>query len=188
MSIQYVSDDLINFLMAAAMNCGRRLGSGGQTHFSWTRTSGALEDLAPDSVQRTGRMLREENVKSVQHQMERGYQGAEPPETAFGTTNLVPIGQPKLAEILKATDYYEYQTSQHPGWWESDAKEFITCLRQVAWMSTPEYRRTAWGEPPHVRSYFRATPEPGEPVQTNSPTDRSRVVGLEQMDNPQKGR
>lgn len=175
MSTNFVSDDLINFLLAAAMSCGRRMETPGEPAFTWTRRNGDMEELTPDSVQRTGRMLREENVKAVVRHLERGDPLAEPPDTSFRTERLVPVGQPRPAEVMKAADYYEYQSSQHPGWAESDAREFIECLRAATWMGTPEYRRAAWGVPPHARSYYRAVPEPEGRVETNPAADRSRV-------------
>lgn len=179
MSAHPVSNDMINFLLAAAMSCGRRMESVRTASFTWSRKNGGLEELTPDSVQRTGQMLREENTRSVRQMLERAIPAPGMPNMTFPTTHLLPVGQPKLAEILKATDYYEYQSSRHPGWWESDAREFIECLRHAAWMNTPEYRRTVWGEPPHIRSYFRAEPEPENPVAGNPPTDWSRVRRLD---------
>ena len=178
MSAHHVSNDLINFLLAAAMQSGRHLKSVRTASFSWNRRNGKLETLNPENVQPTGQMLLEENAKSIAHRLERQIPPPEIPSLTFPTTRLVPTGQPRLAEILKAADYYEHNTSQHPGWWESDAREFIECLRRVTWMSTPEYHRAVWGEPAHVRSYYQATPAPEGPVQSNPPTDWSRVRSM----------
>ena len=161
MSANPVSDDLINFLLAAAMHCGRTLGNR-TASFAWCRQDGTMAELTPDSVRTTGQMLREENVNSLLARHENPWKG-EPPPMGFPTEHLIPIGQMRPGEVLKATDYYEYQTSRHQGWWESDAREFIECLRRATWMLMPEYRRARWGEPEHVRSYYRATPAPSSP-------------------------
>ena len=188
MSVQQVSNDMINFLLAAAMNFGRHMESVKKPSFTWNQRNGETVEITPDSVQRTGQILREENVRSVSQNLERQIPPPEMPSMTFPTTHLVPVGQPKLAEILKATDFYEYNSSNHLGWLESDAREFIECLRHAAWMSMSEYRRATWGEPPHVRSYFRATPEPEGPVQSNPPTDWSRVRRLDEMPSLREGK
>ena len=158
MSASYASDDLINFLLAAAIYCGGGMGRQ-ERGFCWNRRDGTPAELTPERAKRTGQMLRDENIACLEARRERGIE-AETPSLTFRTERIVPIGQLRHAEILKAADYYEYQTSQHAGWWESDARQFIECLRAAAWMNLPEYRRARWGEPAHVRSYYQATPAP----------------------------
>ena len=180
MSANYASDDLINFLLASALYCGSQLGyRSSEPSFDWNRGDGRLETLTPGNVKATGQMLRDENLKSIMPRREGEDWTTETLE--FKTERLKPVGQLRPPEILKAADYYEYQSSRHTGWWESDAREFIECLRKAAWMNLPEYRRARWGEPNHVRSYYRATPEPAGREETGTEHDRRglRTVGPE---------
>ena len=189
MSANHVSNDLINFLIAAAIHCGRRMGN--QTgKFCWSRRDGTLAELTQENVKRTGQMLRDENTSCLNSRHERGLE-ADEPSLNFPTQSIVPIGQIRTAEILKAADYYEYQSSQHPGWPESNAREFIECLRAATWMTMPEYRRARWGEPEHVRSYYRATPEPTGATISGTPAGRAgfirdlrEIPAVKNRDNP----
>ena len=174
MSANYVSDDLINYLLAAALHGARRTGEQ-NGRFCWNRHDGSPAELDPGNVRPTGQMLRDENVSSLEARQERSIQ-TDLPSTAFPTRTLTPLGQLRTGEILKAADYYEYQSSNHPGWWESDAREFLECLRALTWMTTPEYRRAQWGEPQHVRSYYRATPEPRGETPQGAPPGRAGLI------------
>jgi hypothetical protein len=50
-------------------------------------------------------------------------------------------------QVLKSCDCYEYQSCEHPGWKQSEAKQFIDALRREAWHALPGYDDAEWGSP-----------------------------------------
>lgn len=51
----------------------------------------------------------------------------------------------KPVEILKAISCLEYQSCEHPGWDESEAKAFCDALREQMINALPGYDDAAWG-------------------------------------------
>ena len=175
MSAAYVSDDLINFMLAGALDMARR-----QLYptrdFQWVSGEGYLASMTGDTVQSIGQMLRDENIRSLESRYQDIWRGLEPMPREFPTRWLTPVGRLRPMEVIKACDYYEYQSSEHAGWWTSDAHSFVDCLRAATWRTTPEYQRANWGEPEHVRSYYRADPKPEGETARGVRTDQPRGV------------
>ena len=120
----------------------------------WLKANGEVSILTPESSKQTGQMLKAENKASREYVYEYLHDPSRAPEPDFNWGNIKPIGEFRTGPILRAADYYEYQSSQHPNWWDSDARGFIECLRRVAWAMLPEYQRAPWGTPDHVRAFY----------------------------------
>ena len=153
MSAQQVEDELISFLLATAMYCGRHTNNGSPM-YHWMKANGEVSVLTPTNSKETGQMLKQENNASREWAHELLIEPLNNPSSNFTCENIRPTGQFRAEAILKAADYCEYQSSQHPGLWNSDAKEFIDCLRRAAWMLLPEYREAPWGTPDHAESFY----------------------------------
>lgn len=105
-----------------------------------------IEDY--DQADALGQMLWDENVKSVQARyascsIEQLPGVAEDEPLAYGThTNSTRPIEP--AQLLKACDCYDYQSCEHPGYDQSQAKELIEELRAMAWHKVPGYDAAQW--------------------------------------------
>ncbi len=47
-------------------------------------------------------------------------------------------------QVIKACDCYCYQSCEHPGWDQSEAKHLIECIREAAIALLPGYEAAAW--------------------------------------------
>lgn len=90
-----------------------------------------------ETADEIGRMLWEENFRSVNHR----YDESEPvPEYRFARTEDKPI-----VEVLKGIDCYEYQSCEHDEWESSAAKRFCDSLRDTLIGKLPGYDAAPWG-------------------------------------------
>ena len=133
MSAFMVSTDHIDVLVRAAANVGRKYGG----TFSWYHDD-AVHSLGETSYNDVGRMLLEENYRSLQARYP-----ADPgdlPEYTF--KRLVKL--PDTVGVLKLISCYEYQTCEHDGWESSSAHAFCDCLRNSLIGELPGYAEAAW--------------------------------------------
>ncbi len=105
-----------------------------------------VDDLSADNV---GRMLLCECIASVKYRyhdepvedLPGSMEPIYPAEYAFPVTTarrLSPI------EAIKATHCYEYQSCEHPGWEESEAKRFCGALINSQITRLSGYPEAAW--------------------------------------------
>lgn len=85
----------------------------------WLKTH--RRELTTDTADRVGAMLMAENRRSVDHR----YDEAELEQ--FYTFTPLP-GTPKPATVINALRCYEYQSCEHPGWKDSEARQFCDAL------------------------------------------------------------
>ncbi len=92
-----------------------------------------------------GQMLWSENWKSVSFRYpDAKCYGAEPPE--YGRHDMNGTGEVTPERTLRACDCYEYQSCEHPGFYESEAFAFVYALRAAAWNALPGYQALSeWG-------------------------------------------
>lgn len=94
-------------------------------------------------VNEAAAMLEEENRKSVAYRYKK-VRGAS--AAVFGeggrsprlTCHVTPV------QTLKAVRCYEYQSCEHPGWAESEARDFCEALMHAAIHHLPGYEEAAW--------------------------------------------
>jgi hypothetical protein len=139
MSAFIVGTDHIDCLVSAALDAGMH-----QSGFGIYWDGERVEWHNADSV---GAALLRENIASVSHRY-----------ADHGTDNLpgpipnpIPedyIYQPCLkvdaAQVLKAIDCYEYQSCEHPGWNDSEARRFCGVLRRRYSAMMPGYDDALW--------------------------------------------
>jgi hypothetical protein len=53
-------------------------------------------------------------------------------------------------QVIKAIHCYEYQSCEHPGWKDSQARAFVDALESKAVQALPGYEDAAWGAPTRV--------------------------------------
>lgn len=71
-------------------------------------------------------------------------------------------GTPDALVVLKAIDCLEYQSCEHPGWLDSEARVFYQALRRAAITELPGYS-DAEGWPIQNRVIFQTGPETSTP-------------------------
>jgi len=93
--------------------------------------------LSLETADRAGSILWQENRVSVN----RRYHDGDPVdiEYRFHRTRLDPV------IVLKLIDCYEYQSCEHDGWSESQAKRLCDQLRKEAVSKLPGYEEAPWG-------------------------------------------
>lgn len=69
------------------------------------------------------------------------------PEYAYLDEYRFPVGTraPSPVATLKAIDCYEYQSCEHAGWKDSEAKRFCEALRDDMITRLPGYSEASWG-------------------------------------------
>jgi hypothetical protein len=82
-------------------------------------------ELRLDTADRVGQMLWVENQRSVNHRY------AEQELEEFYTFKEVARPHPPDV-ILNACACYVYQSCEHPGWWRSEARQFVFALEKYA--------------------------------------------------------
>lgn len=134
MSAYMVERHHIAYLIAAGLRFGDR-------HFRW-RHEGAIRKIDSTDIDRlneVGQMLWDENRKSI----ECRYPDTRDNfcELAPGATgeNFVYIHNPeqfwhniKPAQVINSVKCYEYQSCEHGGWHESEARAFCASLKDYA--------------------------------------------------------
>lgn len=108
----------------------------------WIRWSDPVDParthvLNRDTADRAGALLWQENRVSVNH---RYHDGDEIDVLyAFQRHGQNPV------VVLKLIDCYEYQSCEHPGWKESQAKRLCDQLRKQVISKLPGYDEAPWG-------------------------------------------
>ncbi len=98
-----------------------------------------------DQGRRLGGLLIAENVESVCGRYEDAADMI--PDFALTEYEAGPIcanPEPKPVEVLKAISCYEYQSCEHDGWKESEAKVFCDALRRAVIAGMPGYENAPW--------------------------------------------
>jgi hypothetical protein len=152
MSAYIVDRNHILYLVQAALS--RRLSRHGGSAFRWfcgENKSGELLAGDYDRAADVANLLWRENIASVS-----GRYPNESSATLPGPINenfvIEPSDFARCVEIdpiqvLKSCDCFEYQSCEHDGWRDSEAKAFIDSLRNHAWHALPGYENAAWGAP-----------------------------------------
>jgi hypothetical protein len=113
------------------------------------RRDGEWIKLTPNEA---GQMLWDENIRSVSSR----YPDCDPHDLP-GEINAAPYlfkisphdcwPHPHAAQVLKAIQCYQYQSSEHPEWEASEAAQFVATLREAAIRHLPKYNDLEWGAP-----------------------------------------
>lgn len=108
-------------------------------------TRGEIYCSDHEAAAQLGQMLWDENVKSVKYRYPNSTELPGP----IGSDYVYGLHQPSRAEItiggvLKAIDGLDYQSCEHPGWRDSQAKAFLESLRGTACCRVPGYDAAAW--------------------------------------------
>ena len=117
--------------------------------FSWYHNEHRRELYCTDydGAAKAGQMLWDENVKSVRHRYpdcDDELPGPIGCDYQYGEHNAYQNGHIDPVAVLKACDGYEYQSCEHEGWEESEAKAFVDALRHRAWHALPGYADADW--------------------------------------------
>jgi hypothetical protein len=128
-----------------------------------------VRELAPQTADRVGRMLWEQNHRSVsgrysELQTMPGYEfgadteyaqvlGRFPDGWRWCRVMLEPVS------VLKALSCYEYQASETLDWEQTEARAFCDALRSAAIAALPGYEAAPW----NVRDAEDMATAPGEP-------------------------
>lgn len=92
-----------------------------------------------EKADKIGQMLLNENCRSVAAR----YRGAD--DSYFGRYQYrKPVKVPTIIGALKAIDCLEYQSCEHDGWNESEAKRFLEDLRKTLISTLPGYEDAPW--------------------------------------------
>jgi hypothetical protein len=123
----------------------------GESPLRWfTRAQEAREKPAftPDEI---GRMLWQENLRSVAARYPGDGDGQRPGPTKFRDSHVRTYKHTEQpyqltpAEGLQALACYEYQSCEHDGWEKSDAHRFCEILRSSLITRIPGYAEAPWG-------------------------------------------
>jgi len=101
---------------------------------------------------RVANMLWQENIKSVMYRYDDCSYDNLPGQThesyvldekdlRMAWDSLDPV------QVLKACNFYSYQSCEHPEWESSEAKAFIDALKREAVTVIPGYEECEWGSP-----------------------------------------
>lgn len=128
MSAFVVNKSHINAMLQAAFRSGRRYGGSG---FKWEH-DGELQTLNENNADEIGQMLLDENIASVMYRYEDSTI-TDLPGSATADYLLPfqwhPMGKtPTAIEAIKLCHCYSYQSCEHPGWKQSNAKAFSDTL------------------------------------------------------------
>lgn len=147
MSAFIVSENHIHALIEAG--CSRRYTRGHVLRWYVSGDPARPRELRWENADEIGRMLWEENVKSVAHRY--------PNDTPDTLPGPVPAADPEAyrwkrprpralepVEALKAIACYEYQSSEHPEWEASEARAFCEALRHAAIAALEGYEDAEW--------------------------------------------
>jgi hypothetical protein len=103
--------------------------------------------ITRDTADLAGRALLAECISSVSHRYD------DPPGELPGLIPNPEVEQYEwtdfgklltIVEALKAIDGYEYQSCEHPGWWDSGASHFCHRFRKALGHCLPGYEAAEW--------------------------------------------
>jgi hypothetical protein len=143
MSAYVVHPDHISYLVQVAIGLGRA--SRSTLTFGDPRTGIGIEI---DTASEVGACLLQENIASVRYRYpDCTYDDLPGPIPTPAAINYqyrpLPV-QLDPVQVLKAIRCYEYQSCEHPGWQESEAKRFCELLIDYAVRNLPGYDNAAW--------------------------------------------
>lgn len=154
MSCYIVKRRIIDFLVQAGTTDA--VGSTGEvSEFSWYY-DGENKVLYPeddDRAREVGQMLWDENVKSVRYRYsEKDLSDLPGPfdENFVYLPNQYMFGEFDPVQVIKTSNCYSYQSCEHPGWEESEAKEFVSSMIHQAVVNVDGYDEAEWGVPDPV--------------------------------------
>jgi len=127
-----VGDDEIDLLVSQAIT--------GPTvnHFYWNG-----RPMLDSDMDEIGRMLIAENHASISY----AYSPEPASELGVGPIGYTWRATPPTIDpvvVLKAINNYCYQSCEHPGWADSDARKFCDLLRDKTIRSLPGYDEAPW--------------------------------------------
>jgi len=129
---------------------------------AWRKSQERGWNSAPEweTLAKLGQMLWDENRASVEHRYP-DCEGNDLPgpvgcNFTYGTHEIA-MGKPSYSpvEILKACHCLEYQSCEHPGWTESEARGVLADVREAQERLVPGYEEAEWG--------IRDIPKPAGP-------------------------
>lgn len=139
MSAFIVGTDHIDYLIAAAVDASVLLGGYG---VYW-----ADERITRHNADAVGAALLAENIASVAYRYEDQGTGNLPgpiPNPVPAEYVYQPFLQVDAAQVLKAIDCYEYQSCEHPGWHDTEARRFCDVLRRRYAATMSGYDDALW--------------------------------------------
>lgn len=98
----------------------------------------SAEDTKRDRMLKT---LATENARSVNSR----YPDAQAAVSEFPAFDLHALTRFGIVALLKAIDCYEYQSNEHAGWYDSEAKRFCVELQHSLIQELPGYDDAPWG-------------------------------------------
>ena len=151
MSAYIVDRNHIRFLIEAARYVAprRRDPTFRWYHDGWHELECSIHESCDDTLTSRGQLLWDECRESVAYRYPDNQQLSGPINETFIYEHVDPREPflPTIVEIFSATDCYEYQSCEHPGWHTSNAHDFIQQLRSYAWHLLPGYDEAPWGAP-----------------------------------------
>ncbi len=136
MSAFILGTDHIDYLVSAAVGAG--IGGHG---LYWDG-----ERVEWHNADRVGAALLRENIASVSFRY-APHDGGLPgpvPNPVPEDYGYQPFLRVETAQVLKAIDCYEYQSCEHPGWKDSEARRFCDVLRRRYSATMPGYDDALW--------------------------------------------
>lgn len=108
--------------------------------------SAVTREARYDAADEIGRMLAVENAASVLYRYpDHDNSDYVPAWTTDGTYTYVELGpMPTPVEGLKILSCFEYQSCEHPGWKDSEARRFCDALRMELIARLPGYSEAPW--------------------------------------------
>lgn len=112
------------------------------------RGDGEVSDLTEETADRIGQMLIDENVESVGCRYEGSdlvnLPGPNTAEWLIPFKFVYTMERLPAIETLKIIACYEYQSCEHDGWKDSEAKCFCNALIKNAIQRLPGYEEAPW--------------------------------------------
>lgn len=139
MSAFILGTDHIDYLVSAAVDAGTHQ-SGFGIYWDGERVEWHNADVV-------GAALLRENIASVSHRYADNGTGSLPgpiPNPVPEDYVYLPFLKVDAAQVLKALDCYEYQSCEHPGWNDSEARRFCDVLRRRYASKMPGYEEALW--------------------------------------------
>ncbi len=147
MSAYVVDREHIRYLVDAGLAYDVYWYHGGEPH----RLGSQQSSRPSDDPARVGKMLWDENIASVSHRY---------PDDSWGEWPG-PIGENYIygrhvpyvrlrfdpVEVIKAAHCLDYQSCEHPGWRESEARAYVEGLIHKATQLLEGYDAAEWGAP-----------------------------------------